>query len=101
MFYPLIQDFMSSNFKLTSKLESFISTYNSSPWRDLTSVGSLSIRRRGLCSQSIVIYPHIHYPFFVETEMQRVIEVAQEVGVSVYFDTENGMPVIVVKDYYL
>jgi len=88
-----------SNFELSSRLRLFLSIAVQSRSFFIGSKCPVSIRQRYTFSQDIVIFPEAQYQFFSGVELQRIISLAEVLGLSFYVSVECGVPVIEITDY--
>lgn len=91
---------MNANFELSEKLRLYLqvaSNYRALPLGDRCAV---SIRMRYRYSQSIVIYPESFYDFFTCDEVMCYVSLAKGLSLDSFIEVENGLPVIVISEYF-
>lgn len=54
---------------------------------------SLSIEFRYYGDCVINVYPNEHYPFFTEMAIEHLLGIAQALGCSICFETQNGVTI--------
>ena len=88
-----------ANFNLTPVLRQFLDVTAKSSREYIGEKLYVSIRKRYLYSQTIVLFPEDSYNFMMGNEVQFVLNVAQILSLEVVVRVENGLPVIEVTDY--
>ena len=88
-----------ANFNLTPVLRQFLDVSAKSSREYIGEKLYVSIRKRYLYSQTIVLFPEDSYNFMMGNEVQFVLNVAQILSLEVVVRVENGLPVIEVTDY--
>lgn len=92
---------MKSNFELSEKLRLYLQVACNYKSLTLGVRCPVSIRRQSSWSQHIVIYPEDGFNFFSCNEATSYLSLAKGLGLDAYVEIENGLPVLVINDYYI
>lgn len=90
-----------ANLSLTPKLRQLVSVLVNAPRIGVGDKLPISIRKRFLYSQTIIIFPEDGYTFFMSTEFDRILHLAEAYSCDVLFSVRGDVPVIEITDYSL